>query len=356
MQEAGCGYLIWIINRGWVNNIVSNRYSFHIAFWIIFIIAFTLLLGGKYGYLESLKDVSLEALSYATIVYINLLVLVPRFLLKRKYVQYIVLLLLALVIIVPIHSSIEYFNFYNVEDLKGQVKLEKLAFLSLINISFMLALTTGLKLGKEWFNQQQRSQELERERLQSELKFLKSQINPHFLFNTLNNLYSLSLKKSDQAPEMILKLSEMMRYMLYESNEKMVPLEKEIRCIENYIELERIRQGERTKINIQIDWAENGQKIAPLLFIPFLENSFKHGVNSNIDSGWINISLKESNGSLTFLVENNKSKKITQSLNGSGIGLKNVKRRLELLYPDHHQLVITEGDDTYKTDLKIQLS
>ena len=344
------------MTRAIFQRIFNNRLFYHAAFWFIFITAFTLLLGSKYGYLESLEDVSLESLSYAAIVYVNLLFLLPRFLFKGKYVQYAIWLMVTLLAVVPVHSVIEYYNFYNGEDLKGQVKFLKLGFLSLINLSFMLALTTGLKLGMEWFQQQQRNQELEKERLQSELKFLKSQINPHFLFNTLNNLYSLSLKKSDKAPEMILKLAEMMRYLLYESNEKMVPIANEIKCMQNYIELERIRQDEKTKINVEIKCRENGQMIAPLLFIPFLENSFKHGVNNNIESGWINIRLDENDGELLFEVENNKPVKPIRRGNENGIGLQNVKRRLELIYPQKHELAISDNDDSYKTQLKILLS
>lgn len=336
-------------------NILKKRAVYHAAFWVIFITVFTLFFGAKYGYWESFKDVFRESLAYAAIVYVNILVLIPRFLLKRKYWQYIAFLLLALVVMVPIHSAVEYYNFYNVEELKGQVQLERLAFFSLINIVLVLGLTTGLKLGMEWFNQQQRNQELERAHLQSELKFLKSQINPHFLFNTLNNLYSLSLQKSDKAPEMIIKLAEMMRYLLYESNEKMVPLANEIRCMQNYIELERIRQDERTKINVEINCTENGKMIAPLLFIPFLENSFKHGVNNNIEGGWINIKLAENGSELSLEIENTKPSKPLKKGNENGIGLQNVKRRLELIYPKKHELTISDAA-SYKTNLKILLS
>lgn len=334
---------------------LKSRLLYHAAFWIVFVTVFTLFFGSKYGYEESFKDVVRESLSYALVVYVNILFLIPRFLLRRKYGQYIFYLLCSLVVMVPVHSAVEYYNFYNVEELKGQVRFERLAFFSLINISLVLALTTGLKLGMEWFSQQQRNQELERERLQAELKFLKSQINPHFLFNTLNNLYALSLQKSDKAPEMILKLSEMMRYLLYESNEKMVPLANEIRCMENYIELERIRQDERTRIQLEINCKENGKMIAPLLFIPFLENSFKHGVNSAIEAGWIHIRLDEKDGALFFEVENNKPAKPMKKGSENGIGLQNVKRRLELIYPQKHELTISDTD-YYKTNLKILLS
>ncbi len=135
----------------------------------------------------------------------------------------------------------------------------------------------------------------------------------------------------------------------------MVPLVNEIRCMQNYIELERIRQDESTKINLQINCKENGKMIAPLLFIPFLENSFKHGVNNNIEAGWINIKLDEKGGSLFFEIENSKPSKPINKGNGNGIGLQNVRRRLELIYPEKHELVISDTA-SYKTNLKILLS
>jgi LytS/YehU family sensor histidine kinase len=175
------------------------------------------------------------------------------------------------------------------------------------------------------------------------------------LFNTLNNLYSLTLKKSDSAPELVLKLSEMMRYMLYNSNDKMVPLEMEINYLKNYIDLERIRQVEKTRINVELDGHINGQQIAPLLFIPFLENSFKHGVNNNIDAGWVEVNLMVNPNDLVFTVANNKPKKAKPINGGHGIGLKNVQRRLQLLYPDKHELVIEDTPEYYRTQLKLLL-
>jgi LytS/YehU family sensor histidine kinase len=219
----------------------------------------------------------------------------------------------------------------------------------------MLVLTTALKFAKEWFQHQQEKQMLEREKLQAELQFLKSQINPHFLFNTLNNLYALTLKKSDSAPELVLKLSEMMRYMLYNSNEKMVPMELEINYLKNYIDLEKIRKMESTRITVDIDENVEGKEIAPLLFIPFLENSFKHGVNNNIDAGWIEVKLQIEGDGLSFTVANNKPR--NPKINGKdhGIGLKNVKRRLDLLYPEKHELQIEDTPEFYRTHLKIIL-
>jgi len=159
----------------------------------------------------------------------------------------------------------------------------------------------------DWLESQREKKELQSQTLQSELKFLKSQINPHFLFNTLNSLYALTLKKSDQAPEIVLKLSEMMRYMLYECNEREVPLSKEINYLKNYLELEKIRQGKKMEINFAMDGEVGHQKIAPLMFIPFVENSFKHGISNQISAGYVNILLEINQNEVTVTIENSKT-------------------------------------------------
>ena len=337
------------------NSIHRYRLLYHLGFWAAFIGLFTFLLGRKYGYLESLKDVSLEALVYAVVVYINLFILIPKTLAKRKHKLYFALLGLCIILMVPIHASIEYFNFHNIDEFKNHIDWKNLTLFSFINLSFMIAMTTGLHLGVDWYKQQQEKQELESEKLHSELRFLKSQINPHFLFNSLNNLYALTLKKSDRAPEMVLKISEIMRYMLYDSNVPLVPLEKELNYINNYIELQKLRQGSKTHINIEIEGQANGHLVAPLLFSPFLENSFKHGIDNNIDQSWVNIVLQINQTDIDFKIANGKFS-IPQAKNkDGGIGLKNVKRRLELLYPGKYTLTIDDNNNTYSTTLKLNL-
>ncbi len=219
-------------------------------------------------------------------------------------------------------------------------------------------ISTGYKVTSDWFMLQNEKRELQSQNLQSELNFLKAQINPHFFFNTLNNLYALTLKKSDLAPEIVLRLSEMMRYMLYESNESEVTLEKEIKYVKNYIELERLRQAAKFKIDFQLTGKLNGQKIAPLMFIPFLENSFKHGLDKQIDSGYVNIRLQLDESMVILDIEN--SKPLVPALNNEktsgGIGLENVKRRLNLLYPNKHNLNIENDSTSFKVLLNIELA
>lgn len=222
---------------------------------------------------------------------------------------------------------------------------------------FMAFSSTLYKIINDWSFHQKERIDLQRQSLQSELNFLKSQINPHFLFNTLNSLYALTLKKSDKAPEIVLRLSEMMRYMLYDSNETKVPLSKEIQYIKNYLELERLRHGKSIDINFNVEGNLNGQNIAPLLFIPFLENSFKHGMDQTIDEGFVNIKIRIEGDKLNLQVGNSKSKLTRpKRSNSGGIGLVNVKRRLELLYPKKHELELKEKENQFNVSLELDLS
>jgi LytS/YehU family sensor histidine kinase len=194
--------------------------------------------------------------------------------------------------------------------------------------------------------------------MQSELKFLKSQINPHFLFNTLNSLYALTLKKSDAAPEIVIKLSEMMRYMLYECNERRVPLRKEVQYIQNYLDLEQLRQGQNARIEFELNGSIREQQIAPLMFTPFLENSFKHGLNNQLTEGFVRIRLDVEDHKVFLEIENSKAPvKPAQNHNkpSGGIGLVNVRRRLNLIYPDSYNLLVTDQPDKYKVNLDLNL-
>ncbi|MBT8219331.1 MAG: histidine kinase, partial [Bacteroidia bacterium] len=216
---------------------------------------------------------------------------------------------------------------------------------------------TLLKIATEWLRHQRDVQVLETQTMQSELNFLKTQINPHFLFNTLNNLYALTLKKSDKAPEIVVKLSEMMRYMLYECNERRVPLTKEVNYLKNYLDLEKLRQGDDVRIKFQVHGEITDQQIAPLLFIPFLENSFKHGITNTLHEGYVNILLDAEEDHIRFEIENSKPETMPAETHkkSGGIGLKNVRRRLNLMYPNKHDLNIKDTPRSYGITLDLDL-
>lgn len=224
-----------------------------------------------------------------------------------------------------------------------------------ISSFFVAGASTIYKIVSDWLLHQREVKQLETQTMQSELKFLKSQINPHFLFNTLNNLYALTLKKSDKAPEIVLKLSEMMRYMLYECNEKKVRLEKEVNYLKNYLDLESLRQHDNVRIDLKVNGHIKDQQLAPLLFIPFIENSFKHGLNNQIKEGFVDIVLNVHQKQMQLKIINSKAQHSPQTefKRSGGIGLVNVRRRLKILYPKQHNLDINETPNTYEITLDL---
>jgi LytS/YehU family sensor histidine kinase len=228
-----------------------------------------------------------------------------------------------------------------------------------VNLLIITALSSLVRIPLDWLKMQSEKNELLTRNIETELQSLKNQINPHFLFNTLNNLYALTLKKSDQAPEVVLKLSDMMRYMLYECNEKEVLMEKEFRYIRNYIELEKLRYSSNTEIELNIDEGLMEKRIAPLLLIPFVENSFKHGSQSSLEKAYIKINAKLEEETLLFSVINSKPQVLPGQIHPKkqgGVGLVNVYKRLELIYPKRHILQIDDMPDSYSIKLIIHLN
>ncbi len=335
---------------------LENSVFYHILFWTVFYFFLIIVDHSEALLLEKMANKLIRVVFYMLIVYLNLLVLFPRYLKQNKFYLYTLLLILAVLVITPIESLIHYVLFYTDQPFGEVFKFENYSRIFLGSF-FMAFSSTLYKIINDWAFHQKEKIDLKRQSLQSELNFLKSQINPHFLFNTLNSLYALTLKKSDKAPEIVLRLSEMMRYMLYECNEPKVSLSKEMKYLNNYLELERLRHGQNFKIDLNIDGEVDGQLIAPLLFIPFLENSFKHGMDSHLDKGYVDIDIEIQDDKLNLEVENSKSKlKSKKSKNSGGIGLVNVKRRLELVYPDKHELKLNNSEEQFNVSLKLNLS
>ncbi len=228
-------------------------------------------------------------------------------------------------------------------------------FLPVFPSLFVLAISLAIKITNEWFKTEKEKKEMENEKLHSELAFLKSQVNPHFLFNILNNICSLARKKSDDTENAIIQLSRIMRYMLYDSKNEKVSLEKEVEYLQNYIDLQRLRISDSVIISFTIDGNMEGKMVEPMLLIPFVENAFKHGI-SYLEASQIDIQLSIDNGHLHFRVENNRIKKNDDPVQQeSGIGLKNVLRRLDLLYPGTHLINFEENASKYIVNLDISL-
>jgi len=211
-----------------------------------------------------------------------------------------------------------------------------------------------IKLIKRWWLKQKETEQLFQEKTKAELQLLKAQVHPHFLFNTLNNIYYFSLSGSPKAPEMINKLSGLLHYILNECNQPLIPLQKEINMVRDYMALEKIRYGE---MNMTIEIQEEGSEklIAPLLLVPFVENSFKHGTSKMLAHPWVKLQVIIENNTLHFFVTNSRPPEAEKQLKKGNIGLKNVKKRLELLYPGTHELNIVSKPESFFVYLKVQL-
>ncbi|MGZ3836787.1 MAG: sensor histidine kinase, partial [Mucilaginibacter sp.] len=285
--------------------------------------------------------------------YLNFLYFIPRFLDKKQYRHYTLALIGSIIAFVLIKYGLYcYLKVYLVHKGEKQASFGTYFLGSSLTSVFFLFLSSALKFSTDWFLNERVQRDLENQRLSAELAFLKSQINPHFLFNSLNSIYSLAYQKSDTTPEAILKLSEIMRYMLYESNDNKVDLEKELQYLQNYIDLQKIRFGNKAFVDFKITGEVGNQKIVPLLLIAFIENAFKHGV-ANDPSSPIRLRINLDGTHLHFYMENKKHT-LNRDTEG-GIGLNNVKRRLDLLYPGKYTLTIQDGTDTYTCELSLVL-
>jgi two-component system LytT family sensor kinase len=337
--------------------VASTRAIRHSLFWAFLFLLYSmvevLMTHQPFFYTVSNNVVRLMILGMA--VYYNVYRLIPQYLVDKKFLPYVGFLILTVLIVTPLESLLIYLKSSGHPNIRAEV-VENLNWYFIPNF-FVLATSTVVKITVDWYTNIKEKQELVTETMQSELRFLKSQINPHFLFNTLNSLYALTLKKSDLAPDIVLKLSEMMRYMLYECNEKWVPLSKEVNYIANYLELERIRQGNRVDILYEVEGLVSDQKIAPLMFIPFIENCFKHGLGSHISKGFVNIRLNVRGNDIDLRIENSKGEVMPKQNHprSGGIGLVNVRRRLDLLYPNRYQLTVDDAPTSYAVRLVLRL-
>lgn len=340
-----------------IEQIFEKDRNLHILFWVLLSI-FLLVLDRSDSPLFIKVSRSLISTGFfAAIVYVNWNLLIPKFLKQRNWVMYLISLILLSILVTP-PQVLALFLLYDDYPSIQQLFYQKQNILFFQSI-FIGVSSAAFKITQDWLGHERDSKELKSQNLASELNFLKSQINPHFLFNTLNNLYALSLKKSDQAPETVLMLSEMMRYMLYECNVERVLLKKEINYIKNYLELEKIRLGDDFDIHFQVEGQANDLEIAPLMFIPFIENSFKHGMNTLLTNGYVHIKLKIEDSEVSMHITNKKGAEISTNSKGKqsgGIGLINIKRRLKLIYPKRHKLLFEETNDEYTVQINIQLN
>ncbi|MDW7691802.1 histidine kinase [Flammeovirgaceae bacterium SG7u.111] len=283
---------------------------------------------------------------------INELIL-PRFFYKKKYFMFFVWITLIISIIILTEELVLeriYFPETRAKRFPG-------VFLSLIEVLPMMIILTGFKFAWDALKKQNEVDKLKKHIAESELQFLQSQINPHFLFNNLNNIYSYAIENSPKTPTIILELSAVLRYMLYECKAKFVPLDNEVENLENFTQLNQLQVEDRGEINFHKENISQSYQIAPLILIVFVENAFKHSTASQSDKILIDIAivLKE-DGELHFRCTNSHLPNTNTESLSKGIGLENVKKRLNLLYPNTHTLLINDTSESYEVTLDIQLS
>lgn len=355
-------------NQHWV-----IRYKlYHIPFWMVYHFIWWVIYDGnpKQAFLNIfLPPFNVKFLSYVVFqaigVYFCLYYLIPKYLEKGYYLKFLIYLFLT-VVVSSVFILSGYFlsaqlagktvyELYNIPIGKGFHLLKSQSFPSTISA---MTLAMSIKFSKNWIEGQKRQRILEKEKLETELKFLRSQFNPHFLFNSINSIFVLIDQNPPMATESLAKFSDLLRYQLYECNESQIPLDRELSYLENFIELEKLRQDERVEINVLLPTEKEGNlSIAPFILMPFIENAFKHVSQNKNQLNQINISIRILENLLTFNIDNT----ITQNphtdiVNYGGLGLRNVKRRLELIYPKGYELDILTENNKFHVTLSIQLT
>jgi two-component system, LytTR family, sensor kinase len=328
----------------------------HVLFWLItigFHIYTRIPLISKSNFGQFSVEIILRNALLALVIYANLLLLIPSLLQKRKFIAYGV----SLVALLFSYSLLK--NAHDVYLASQMPFKNNLSFFSNTFYNFSIALfyltfSVGLYLSKEWYFQREKLQQIELEKVNTELAYLKNQINPHFLFNSLNTVYFQIDKSNSEARDTLLKFSEMLRFQLYECNGKEIDLEKEISYVQNYVDLQRTRKDENYKIEFSINSDLKNATIAPLLLIPFIENSFKHSSHFTDRMNEVRIQVERNENLFSLKIANTKENQ--KDKGSSGIGIKNVKRRLELQYPGKHILSVKETDDWYEVQLTIHLN
>lgn len=359
--------------------IFSNRPKYriarHSAFWCFwwlfqgFLYAFVSPFDMTYR--ERLPSAILESLLFMVdhmfLAYSLMYFVIPRYLLKDRYLATAVWVLFLFIATGVMASLIAVYLVSPVVSqlLSGQLLLPRWRYQTSFTMALLAGLRGGITIGglaaaiklmKHWYVKQQRNLQLKEENVETQLQLLKAQIHPHFLFNTLNNIYSYTQNTSPVASQLVMGLSEMLRYMLYEGSQPLVPLAKEIKMIREYINLEKIRYDKKLELHIDLPEDPHGLYIAPLLLLPFVENCFKHGTSNVLDQPWLNVQVSTHGNSMTMKLLNGKFSSPDKTNGLHGIGISNVRKRLDLIYPGRYELVITNDPDVFIVDLRLELT
>lgn len=342
--------------------ILNNRLTQHTLFWCFQLLLYT----GNYvtgtDYAATFLPTLLFLPIHMIFTYTQLYVLIPRLLLRRRIAAYIIYTLLFTQMMYSINLL---YNSFVVYPFKTGLSCTYFHWNLLWTFNpaeartvfsfFMICgLAVSVKLLKKWYYENNRSRKIEKEKLSMELDMLKAQVHPHFLFNTLNNLYALTLMRSERAPLAVSHLADLLRYMLYECNEREVPLEKELAVLKKYMELEKLRYGDRIDLSFSATGDVHRLKIAPLILLPFVENSFKHGASEQLEKCWVNLHVHADGGNFTFNLSNSRTTQPAKE-NAGGIGLQNIRKRLELMYPGRYTMTVNQEEEMYAVKLQLQL-
>lgn len=361
------GLSVDTLNQNWL-----FKYKlYHIPFWCVYhYFWFTIAVANPVAAAKSMffSAYSVKMLAYVVLqalaVYFNLYYLMPRYMKKGSLTQYVTYLSLTVICASSLINGGYYLSaFFAGCSVKKMFGVDPDNFMYFYNTSFpstIASMTLGMsiKLTKNWLQTQHRQQLLEKEKLETELKFLKYQFNPHFLFNSINSIFFLIHKNPGMASASLAKFSELLRYQLYECNDQQIPLGKELTYLENFIELEKLRQNNNVQVAFETDEPMPGHLgIAPFILMTFVENAFKHVSKDTGQLNWIRIKLGLTNNQLNFSITNSTSNEPgTEALNYGGIGLQNVKRRLDLIYPDVHKLEIQNAGNRFEVHLQLTLA
>lgn len=322
----------------------------HILFWILIVLYFAWGFGFGVDPMKSVRNALFFLPGHLLMVYSLLYFLVPRYLLNRKYWQFFSGFVV-LVSLCGLYTVLAQLSLTSGTGMPGANISVGRNILPFIHVA---AIAASIKLLKYWYVQRKQTLLAEQQRTVAELQLLKAQLHPHFLFNTLNNLYSLTLEFSPNSPEIVLKLSELLRFMIYDSNSPRISLGREVDLLQNYISLEKLRYGDRLDLSIQISGPTEKYQIAPLLLLPFLENAFKHGTSKQIDQCWISFDLSLEGALMRFKLINSIDPSEAPPRTG-GLGLENVKRRLELLYNGKYQMQTRKLEEVFVVELDLEL-
>lgn len=347
----------------------------HLSFWIFwwifqgFLYSFSPYPWESSSYGDRLAVATLDSILYLPahifLAYTLMYFVIPVYLTRGKYVVAAVWVIFLFLVTAFISSSI---GKYVIMPVRGVVfpfarflphpSTKQSIFMALL-AGLRGAITIGgiaaaIKLMKYWYLKEQRNLQLQKENAETQLQLLKAQVHPHFLFNTLNNIYSYTQNTSPEATKLVSGLSELLRFILYESNQALVPLSKELRMVQDYINLEQIRYGNELELHLDIPENTYDLQIAPLLLLPLVENCFKHGTSNMLEQPWINLNVDIHGKEMQLKLLNGKISN-KEEVYKPGIGIYNVRRRLELLYPEKHELNITDAEDIFIVNLKIEL-